>query len=193
MTLAPSISDLDLVQQTLHGNVGAFEQLYHRHKSRLYSLAVRLHGNTTDAEDSLQESFIRAYQSLGTFDRAASFSTWLYRIVINTCLSTLRRHPRREEHRAFLSEQEHPWDHAPMEDVELVRILDRELLALPPLHKTVFLLHAQQGFTHEEIADILHIRPGTSKSHYHRARKRLQKRLMDLGVYPEVTTHEIPA
>jgi RNA polymerase sigma-70 factor (ECF subfamily) len=176
-----ALPECDLIRRCSAGDIAAFRELYERHKTGLYSLAYRFHGNRFDAEDSLQEAFIAIYRNIGGFQGQSRFSTWVYRIVINACISAKRGRHRHEEPSDAIQADALPVrqdDGDPL----LSQLLEREISALPRLHRMVFLLHTMEQSTHEEIAQLLDIRPGTSKSCYHRARKTLRKRLLKHGI-----------
>ena len=178
----PPLVSADLIDRCKQGQISAFESVYHSYKSYLFSLAWRFHGNRADAEDSLQEAFVSAFRNIGSFDGRAKFSTWLYRILLNTCISRKRKAREGEEHSDFLHETRHPSAVDASGDVMLARLLETQLRALPELQRAVFLLYASEGFTHEEIGETLHISSGTSKSYYHRAKETLRRRLRAAGI-----------
>jgi RNA polymerase sigma-70 factor, ECF subfamily len=176
-------TDERLIDRCAGGDIFAFRELYDRWKSPLYSLAYRFHGNREDAEDSLQEAFVRMYRGIRSFRREAKFETWMYRIVMNSCISAKR--PRRSGERGvdFRNEEVHPAAEDPGSDVAMHDILEREIATLPELQRAVFLLFAAENMTHPEIAEVLRIGVGTSKSYYHRARTALQQRLAKRGIF----------
>ncbi len=172
----------ELLERCRDGDILLFRELYVRHKTPLYSLAFRFHGNHADAEDSLQEAFIRIYRSLKSFRREASVQSWMYRIVINTCISSTRSMAAKERKTDFTDEFEQPVSTSDPGDAVLRDMLENEISRLPELQRAVFLLYASDGFTHPEISDMLDIRIGTSKSYYHRAKGTLRKGLAARGI-----------
>lgn len=173
-----ALTDLELAQASAAGEISAFDELYRRHQRKVYGLCLRMLGNVPDAEDVTQEVFIQLYRKSGTFRGTASLSTWLYRLTVNTVLMHLRTN--RRKHR------EQPAEDEELEQVEgwspdgsvIDRIdLERAIRRLPPGYRAVFLLHDVEGYEHEEIADILGIAVGTTKSQLHKARLRLRKLL----------------
>lgn len=175
--------DHTLLDRCADGDLFAFRELYEQWKTPLYSLAYRFHGNREDAEDTLQEAFVHMYRGIGGFRREAQFSSWMYRILMNACISSKR--PKRSTERSvdFRDEDSHPRNPGAGGDVLLRDILEEEIAGLPDLQKAVFLLYAEKGMTHGEIADVLRISTGTSKSSYHRARTRLKERLAQRGIH----------
>jgi len=174
--------DTSLLDRCATGDVFAFRELYEQWKRPLYTLAYRFHGNHEDAEDTMQEAFVNMYRGLGSFRRDAKFSSWMYRVLMNACISSTR--PKRSSERSmdFQDEATHPSGQASAGDVLMLDILEAEIAALPDMQKAVFLLHADEGMTHGEIAEVLRISTGTSKSSYHRARTRLKERLAQRGI-----------
>lgn len=175
-------TDEPLIERCAGGDVLAFRELYERWKSPLYSLAFRFHGNREDAEDSLQEAFVHMYRGIRGFRREAKFETWMYRIVMNACISATRPRRSGERETDFSDERLHPATAAPADDPALQQLLEREIARLPELQRAVFVLYAAENLTHPEIADVLRIGVGTSKSYYHRARTALQQRLAQRGI-----------
>ncbi len=177
----PDISE-ELLARCRSGEIPAFEQLYKLCGSYMYSLALRFHGNPFDAEDSVQDAFVAVYKGIAGFAGQSRFSTWLYRVLLNACISSRRKKREMEESSDFLSENLHPRGDPKGGDAVLKDILEREISGLQGLQRAVFLLCACEGFTHQEVAETLGIRVGTSKSAYHRARKALGKKLVKLGI-----------
>jgi len=141
------------------------------------SLAYQLLRNTADAEDAIQETFLRAYRGMAGFRGGSSFSTWCYRVLFNTCRDMMR-HKRSKRRNP---EEEWPGDHV-LRDVSsnagdhaLRLTLERCVAALPFRSRAVFLLFEVEGFKHREISRILEIPEGTSKTLLFEAKKGLQK------------------
>lgn len=176
-----ALTDLELAQASAAGEISAFDELYRRHQRKVYGLCLRMLGNVPDAEDVTQEVFIQLYRKSGTFRGTASLSTWLYRLTVNTVLMHLRIN--RRKHREQPAEDEEleqveGWIWTSPDGSVIDRIdLERAIRRLPPGYRAVFLLHDVEGYEHEEIADILGIAVGTTKSQLHKARLRLRKLL----------------
>lgn len=162
--------------------VPAFEELYRQHSTRLFNLAWRMCGTRADAEDLLQEIFLLAYRKLPDFRGEAEVGTWLYRLAMNRCLDHLKsRQARTNNVTSVLDENTMPVPAAGRlaADGDLKRLdLERAIARLPEGARAVFLLHDVEGFCHQEIAAILGISEGTSKSQVHKARLRLRALLM---------------
>jgi RNA polymerase sigma-70 factor, ECF subfamily len=152
--------------------LAAFEGLYATHGARLKSIACNLLGNVADAEDAVQEAFLKAPRAWGGFKGDSAPFTWLYRILVNSCMDTGRRRQRRKED----PEPEGPVDLrlAPRVDHPLRLALETALGRLAPRLRAVFLLAEAEGFTHREIAQILDIAEGTSKHDLFQAKRELR-------------------
>jgi RNA polymerase sigma-70 factor (ECF subfamily) len=158
------------------GDTVAYERLYRRHSGRIHGLAVRMMG-IDEAEECTQEIFIRAWEKLASFRGDAAFGTWLYRLGVNTIL-TLRAKRTRRQDRVLLVEDDvleaapaRPGSEGTGMDIE------KAMQRIPAGARDVFVLHDVEGFKHEEIASMLSINIGTSKSQLHRARMLLRRHL----------------
>lgn len=177
-TKKPQASDYELTQRANEGDMSAFEELYERHNRRVYSLCLRMTGNTAEAEDLTQEAFIQLYRKTGSFRGESAFTTWLHRLTVNQVLMHFRKRGVRMEQTTEDGETpvqivrgtENP-NAMPVVD----RIaLDKAVGQLPPGYRTVFILHDVEGHEHEEIARMLGCSVGTSKSQLHKARMKLR-------------------
>ena len=164
-------SDRELVEAVVvGGDEIAFRELYRRHTPRLYQLILRLVGSEQDAEDVVQEAWIRATEAAANFRWESGFATWLTGIAINRFKELLRKRNR--------------WPSLSIEQVNepVVRTdrvgervdLERALSLLPLGYRTVLILHDLEGYRHEEIAEQLGIAPGTSKSQLFHARRHVR-------------------
>ena len=189
-TLAPAQaalhqSDLDLAERCRGGDVEAFETLYREHASRLFALTVRMLGNRTDAEDMLQDIFLTAHRKLPSYRGDARLSTWLFRLATNLCLDHLRSKSARMSHATSSLDDDNAVEQAspsPGPVVGTVQQIDMEraVARLPAGCRAAFLLHDVEGFEHREVAGMLGISEGTSKSQVHKARSKLRKWLAGL-------------
>ncbi len=172
------ISDHSLARKAAGGDVQAFEELYARHNRRVYSLCLRMTGNAAEAEDLAQESFIQLFRKIGSFRGDSAFTTWLHRLTVNQVLMHFRKKSVRAE--KTTDEGETPVqvvrgteDPARMPVIDRIA-LDRAIAQLPPGYRMVFVLHDVEGHEHEEIARMLGVAVGTSKSQLHKARMKLR-------------------
>ncbi len=170
--------DFQLTKLSAAGNIAAFELLYERYHRRTYSLCLRMTSNQTEAEDLTQEVFIQLFRKAGSFRGDSAFSTWLHRLTVNQVLMHFRRRSVKNEktsHDGEMPEQIVPGTENQSKMPVLDRIaLTRAIGELPPGYKSVFTLHDIEGYEHEEVARILGISVGTSKSQLHKARIKLR-------------------
>src|ERR671929_661048 len=171
-------TDYALAQRAAAGDMPAFEELYDRHHRRVYSLCLRMTGNTAEAEDLAQEAFIQLYRKIGSFRGESAFTTWLHRLTVNQVLMHFRKKGVRME--TTTEDGETPIqivkgteDPARMPVVDRIA-LDKAIAQLPPGYRTVFTLHDVEGHEHEEVARLLGCSVGTSKSQLHKARMKLR-------------------
>jgi RNA polymerase sigma-70 factor (ECF subfamily) len=178
---AAPLSDHALAIAAGSGDIGAFEQLYRRHNRRVYSLCLRMTQNVAEAEDLAQEAFIQLFRKIGSFRGESAFTTWLHRLTVNQVLMHFRK-------RSVKLERTTEEGETPVQIVRgtenpnrmpvLDRIsLDSALKQLPPGYRSVFVLHDIEGHDHEEIAKILGVAVGTSKSQLHKARMKMRRLL----------------
>ncbi len=175
-------ADQELARRCQEGHADAFEELYRRHAGRLYGLALRMTGSEADAADLVQEMFLQAHRKLVSYRGESALGTWLYRLGMNLCLDHLRgRSHRMARATDSLDEAPGPGLAAPGDAGlgPLHRLdLERAIAALPPGYRAAFVLHDVEGFEHREIAGMLGISEGTSKSQVHKARLRLRAMLV---------------
>jgi RNA polymerase sigma-70 factor, ECF subfamily len=176
----PEAEAIRLAQQ---GDAAAFERLYQLHSRRVYSLCLRMVGNTAEAEDLAQEAFLQLFRKIATFRGESAFSTWLHRLAVNVVLMKLRKKSGKEASLEQVTEPDEesgaPGRDFGAPDTRLIGSLDRVNLQravdqLPPGYKAVFVLHDVQGYEHNEIAEIMGCSIGNSKSQLHKARMRLR-------------------
>ena len=171
-------ADLELAERCRAGDADAFEELYRQHARRLFGLVFRMTGSAEDAEDLLQEVFLQAHRKLSGFRGESSLGTWLYRLAMNHCLDHLRgRQAKMGRATESLDRDEAPEPAAPqpMVPTAISRMdLDRAIQTLPQGCRAAFLLHDVEGFEHGEVAKILGVSEGTSKSQVHKARRKLR-------------------
>ena len=173
-------TDTAAVEQTLAGDTDAFRVLVERHSRALFRLAYRMTGNQQDAEDVVQESFLRAYRQLGRFDQRASFGTWLYRIAANCALDLIRARKRR----ADLEPEEQPQIPAgdPGPDRlalsgEVRERVARALGTLSAVERTAFVMRHYEGLGIEEISQVLGVQANAAKHSVFRAVQKLRRAL----------------
>ena len=175
----PATDDLELVRQAAAGDAAAFERLYEQHHRRVYSLCLRMLGNQSQAEDLTQEVFLQVYKKLGSFRGDSAFTTWLHRLTVNQVLMHFRKRGVKLEHTSEEGDFTHVVE-TPLQSTRRISMVERLALEkavaqLPPGYRTVFVLHDVEGYEHEEIAGMLNVSIGTSKSQLHKARMRLRE------------------
>lgn len=181
---SPRSGDLQLASRIRAGEGAAFEELYRQHGSRLYNLAYRMAGSAQDADDLLQDIFLLAYRKLASFRGESALGTWLYRLGMNHCLDVLRsRQARMGQQTDSLDEDGAAPVASPGPPLGAVSRIDleRAIGHLPRACRAAFLLHDVEGFGHGEVASILGISEGTSKSQVHKARLRIRTYLTQGG------------
>jgi RNA polymerase sigma-70 factor (ECF subfamily) len=170
-------AEWQLVQDAQGGDLAAFERLYRDNERRVFALCMRLSSDPALAEELTQEVFIRAWRKLGSFRGHSAFSSWLYPLTVNVAL-TERRSRRRRLARVVPTDDVMTLEpKAPVPTPETGFDLEKAMTRLPPGARRVFVLHDVEGRTHEEIASLLGLAPGTSKAQLHRARRLLREAL----------------
>ncbi len=175
MTSAPYDSEADLLAACRRGDLRAVERLYDAHSARLKSVAFHILGNRQDAEDAVQETFVKLYRAIGSFQGQSGIGTWLCRILINVCYDLARKRKREAD------PEEHALESrpAPGRELPLKIALETALRRVHPKHRMVFLLVEVEGLRHSEIASILEIPEGTSKAWLFEAKKELKRMLTE--------------
>jgi RNA polymerase sigma-70 factor (ECF subfamily) len=188
--------DLCLVRESLEGNQLSFQLLVERHQDRMFSLVRHFTRSAVEVEDIVQETFLKAFRRLSSFEAQSSFSTWLYRIAVNTALDFLKRRGRNPvravedpevlaEHGAGpeLGSPKVLTPDARLEREEVARITHEVLDHLPEIFRQVLVLREFESLAYQEMADVLGISIGTIESRLFRARARFRDKLLHL--YPE--------
>jgi RNA polymerase sigma-70 factor (ECF subfamily) len=183
--MVASHDDSPLVTRLQRGDHAAFEQLVRTHGGRLLSVARRFLGNNEDAEDAVQETFIRAFKSINTFEERAQLHTWLHRIVVNTSLMKLRERRRKPQESiedllpAFAADghqvtESREWSDALLERKETASVVRQAIAMLPDQHRTVLILRDLEERDTAETAAILGTTTTVVKVRLHRARQALR-------------------
>lgn len=180
------VEDQISIKRSLRGEKKAFEQLVKRYQKSVYNLAYRMTGSREDAEDLTQETFLRAYTKLNTFDVDRRFSPWLFRIASNLCINWQKRQKFREVSLDSFSEEKKESllfsgvsanPEFQLERNQLQKLLKQEILALPVRYRLVFTLRYLDDYSCREIAEILDMPEGTVKTYLFRARRILREKL----------------
>jgi RNA polymerase sigma-70 factor (ECF subfamily) len=190
-----ALSDIELIHQAKQGNENAFEQLIYRYDRTVLSIALKYTGNIDDAKDLYQEVFIRAYRGINNFQFRSEFSTWLYRIAVNVCLSYKSRSKKYLKVSIYEMDDDTDFTKDASEQLiyeglspeeaaagsELAEIVDAALETLSPRQKITFVLKHYEGYKIREIAEMLNCKEGTVKKYLFDAIKNLRKKLS--GIY----------
>jgi len=173
--------DALLLRRAQNGDAQAFDELMTVHEKRIYALCLRMTGNREDALDCAQDAMLRIWRALGSYRKQASFSTWVYRVATNTCLDYLRKKKTRPSVSLDAMEDDgfSPSDASgdPVQQSEAAarkRTLAAGIASLPPDMRAALVLRDVQGFSYEEVSDILDTPLGTVKSRINRAREKLR-------------------
>jgi RNA polymerase sigma-70 factor, ECF subfamily len=174
-----SSEDAALAAACQAGDLRAYERLYAIHGARMKNLARNMLGSSADAEDAVQETFLKVQRSIASFRGQSSFVTWAYRILINTCYDARRSRLRKKEVTASDASEETPQmePRAPGAHPTLRMALERALAKLTRHQRDVFLLYEVQGFRHAEIAQMLEMTETASKNTLFQAKKNLRQML----------------
>ena len=179
----PSASDL--IKRAQEGDSDAFGALFQTHRSRVYSVCLRMTSNAAEAEDLTQDAFLQVFRKIGKFRGDSAFSTWVHRIAVNTVLMHFRKkllgHVSLDEPRSDSDGAKVRREYG-TRDKHLAGCIDRVTLAramkqLAPGYRTIFLLHEVEGYEHQEIAEMLSCSVGNSKSQLYKAKLRFRELL----------------
>lgn len=172
-----NIAESDLIKGCIEGDKRMHEELYNRFASKMYAVCLRYTNNSDDAQDLLQEGFIKVYRNLHRFRAEGSFEGWIRRVFINSSIEHFRK---KSAKLSTVSDKEEGT--IPDNDISALDTLaERDIIALiqglSPGYRTVFNLYVVEGYSHREIGELLNISEGTSKSQLARAKGILQKRV----------------
>jgi RNA polymerase sigma-70 factor (ECF subfamily) len=195
-------SDIELVAEFKAGKEASFEELVNRYSSKAFSLASRLTRNQEDAEEVLQDVFVTVYRKIDGFEGKSSFSSWLYRITVNSALMKLRRRKRDQttsieevipqlQNSPHLRTSEQAEGDAATLRAQLNAALEDAIRKLPDDYRPVFILRDIDGLTSREVSKILQLTVPAVKSRLHRSRLMLRRRLSRL--YRELRTGPVPS
>ncbi|TIM46528.1 MAG: RNA polymerase sigma factor [Mesorhizobium sp.] len=178
--------EMQLVGRALAREGGAFHTIIKMHNQRLYRIARSLVRNDSEAEDIVQEAYVRAFAQLGDFRGESSLATWLSRIVINEALGRLRKRRRTVAMPQNLQAEIIKFPLNPSDDPErmmaqrqILELVERATDRLPDVYRTVFVARVIEGLSIDETAELLDVRPETVKTRLHRARALVRKALAD--------------
>jgi len=195
-----SLSENELVGRAKKGDRGAMDELFRRHYQRAYALAYTLcSGDGEEAKDAIQDAFIKAFRNFGKFKEGATFYTWFYRILVNTCIDRKRKLGRWKRLFSFwptsgfgddseqhdMEAEDRRGSSNPLEKLESREVGEKirnAIMELPETQRVAFYLRVNEGMKVKEIAHVMGSAEGTAKTHLFRAIRSLQKKLKDLPV-----------
>lgn len=175
------MDDTELIQNVLNGNQRDFERLVEKYQSTVFRIAIGLLHNKEDAEEIVQDVFIKVYKSLSSFDAKAAFSTWLYRVTVNASLNVLRK-KKRQKLWVELSDILQLRSKEKQADALLTEQSDNTLIyqamnELPALQRVAFVLSKYEELPQARVAEILHLSTGAVEQLIYRAKRNLQQKL----------------
>jgi RNA polymerase sigma-70 factor (ECF subfamily) len=174
----PPDDNTELVRRCRAGDVDAFEELYRQHSPRIFSLACRMTGSPQEGEDLLQDIFLQVHRKLGSFRGDAALGTWLYRLAMNQCLDYVRSRQSRMKVVTGGFDEDGSNEPAAPRDTPVARLdLERAVQRLPNGYRAAFVLHDVEGMDHKQVAGLLGISEGTSRSQVFKARLKLRELL----------------
>lgn len=165
-------NDAELVKKAVHGDARAFEDLVNRHYTTMFKMAFKWCGNRADSEDITQAACIKLARALASYEHKAAFTTWLYRLVINTAIDMKRAEQRHDHAQAEMEEL--PGSSNP-ESALYAREMMAQIGKLPPKEKTALLLVFGEGLSHAEAAYAMEVKESTVSWYIHEARKKLEQ------------------
>ncbi len=184
--------DIELVEECKLGSRKAFNQLMLKYQNKVFSIAMRMLKNTDEAQDAAQDVFLAVYRSIKKFRGDSKLKTWIYRIVINTCINRLKSKKRKQQapldnQNEMLIEKSQEEGKTPQATIDnplkalerknLREIIEKEIAKLPEENRVIIIMRDVEGLSYEQIEKILEIPDGTVKSRLHRGRQELKKRL----------------
>ena len=173
--------DIELIDQYLAGNIDAFNELVEAHENRVFAICLRMLRNRESALDATQDTFLTVFRKADRYKAQAAFSTWLYRVTVNTCYDHLRREKRkRADQLPATSDPVDPQALDPFNAVEVRPDIETALQELSPEFRAAVILVDLQGMSLEQASDTLDVPTGTIKSRLFRARKQLAQSLGNL-------------
>lgn len=172
----------DLIERCKKNDRIAQRAIYELFSKKLFVVCLRYSSDYSEAEDMLQEGFIKIFRKIDKYNHSGSFGGWLSRLVANNCIDIIRKKPNLY---ALTDVQENKLENYTIDALD--SLIGEDLMnviqSLPTGYRTIFNMYVVEGYTHNDIAEKLNISPGTSKSQLNRARKLLQKKLEEIKTY----------
>ena len=187
-------NERQIIEACQAGDEAAFEQLYRLYSGQVFSIAMRLTGSQTDAEEVTQEAFVSVYKNIHRFEFQSAFSTWLYRIVVRRAADSFRKVKKHIINRISMDSDDHAPTHTLTDNGQSPQdalleshkenTLEKAVQKLGAKHRTIVVLRYVQDLSYEEIAQVLECRIGTVKSRLNRAHKLLKQILEEMDYKP---------
>lgn len=176
--MSPKVNEKALVQQCIRQDRVAQRQLFMAYKDAMFTVLYRLLGNVEDAEDALQDGFLKVFSNIATFQSKSTLGAWMKIIFVREALQRLRKHTLEL---SSIDEVPSVETNISFDDALTGEVLEHAILSLDDGFRTVFLLVEVEGYKHKEVAEMLEISEGTSKSQLSRAKKKLKAQLAEMG------------
>lgn len=173
------MTEYDLIKGCIRQDNSCQRMLFERYAGKMMSVCMRYANDAMEAEDMMQDAFIKVFQYIGQFKSEGSFEGWIRRIVVNTAIRQLEKkkmHFKDIDEHGSNAPQLDPNAYTHLGEEDLLKLINQ----LPDGYRMVFNLNVIEGYSHEEIGDMLHIQPGTSRSQLVKARKMLQQQIVQL-------------
>jgi RNA polymerase sigma factor (sigma-70 family) len=172
----------NIIEACQRGEKKAIEQIFHSYKSKMKGWCYRYSRNDFDTEEILQEAFIKLFANIKGYEFAGSFEGWMRRIVINTAINYYKKNLKFARQVDYAEVESEKSDEAEIIDRLSLQDLHEQIAQLPDGYRMVLVMYAIEGYSHKEIADILHIKENTSSSQYAKAKKYLINILQKTGI-----------
>jgi RNA polymerase sigma factor (sigma-70 family) len=182
MNVMMQMEELQIIERVQRGDTNAFSCLVTKYQDVVFSIALKVLKNRNDAEEMAQETFIKAYRSISTFRGKSKFSTWLFSIAYNTCISSVRKKkfPATSIDLVRLNDEEDDWDDLELTEEERSKMLEMSLKKLPEDDYTLIILYYYEEQSIEDVSRIVGLSESNVKVKLHRARKKLYMIMSDL-------------
>jgi RNA polymerase sigma-70 factor (ECF subfamily) len=177
METSARVSETELVREAQAGSDDAFERLYRKHGRRIYALCLRMVSDPDRAEELMQDAFVRAWNTIRSFQHKSAFGTWLHRLSVNVVLSDMRAEKRRSSRELLPGDLDQFKREVRGALPETRMDLERAIATLPSGAKEVLVLHDIEGYRYREIAELIGVAEGTVKSQLSRARRLVRETL----------------
>jgi RNA polymerase sigma factor (sigma-70 family) len=172
MDFRPSLTEVELVTGCLRNDKKSQKALFDRYKDAMYTVAFRILRDKDKACDALQEGFIQVFSNLEKYEGKSTLGAWIKTIIVRSSLRLIEKRFETVEYETNMKNETIEWD-----ENHTGEMLDKAIAGLPPGYRSIFVLIEVEGYAHKEVAEMLHISEGTSKSQLSRAKKVLQDKL----------------